>query len=89
MSLQPRVGPAVRPQVTDDPAPTRGAVPASTGPGEVATFEGLRASAATRLAPHCRGLTPELFDELVTSVARFRERWPILPPTGAGSPTRR
>ena len=45
------------------------------------TFEALRRSAAARLAPHCCGLSPDAFDQLVTNVVRFRQRWST-PPLG-------
>jgi hypothetical protein len=44
-------------------------------------FHALRASAAARLAPHCRHLPRDAFEQLVTDVARFRQRWVSVPPT--------
>jgi hypothetical protein len=77
--------------------PTRrvvdGAEPDATGPraeaGDGATFEALRGSAAARqrgsaaarLAPRCRGLSPDACEQLVTKVVRFRRRC-SRPPSG-------
>jgi hypothetical protein len=33
------------------------------------------------MAPHCRGLSPDAFEQLVTKVVRFRQRW-SRPPFG-------
>ena len=62
-----------------------GAESDATGPraeaDDGATSEALRRSAAARLAPHCRGLSPDAFEQLVTKVVRFRRRC-SRPPSG-------